>query len=104
MRCQNVNRNQSKNDPEPKRPKLEPAKHMYAVMDQEGEDDVSTKRNCEHLKKEIAKSKPKPDVVRELIKRTLKTRRDMVMGATRPEVMISEYPHLRKARYVRCIL
>lgn len=90
--------------PEPKRLKLEPAKHTYAVVDQECEDEVSSKRNTEHLKKEIGKLKPKPDVVRELIKRTLKTRRDMVMGNTRPEEMISEYPHLRKARYVSCII
>ena len=70
------------------------------MIDQECEDEVSAQRNKDHLKKEIGKTKPKPDVVRELIKRTLKTRRNMIMGSTRPEEMISEYPHLRKAKYV----
>lgn len=103
MRCQNINRDRV-DAPVPKKIKPEPQKHTYAAIDLEYEDEVSAQRNREHLKKEISKQKPKPDVVRELIKRTLKTRRDMIMGSSRPEDILSEYPHLRKASYVGYIV
>ena len=61
---------------------------------------MSARRNSELLKKELEKSKPKPDVVRELVKRTLKTRRDLVIKSTPPEEILEAYPHLRKATYV----
>lgn len=75
-------------------------KHVYASLSGDLEDDVSITRNNELLKKEIAKAKPKPETVRELIKRTLASRRNLVMTGTRPDELLNQYPHLRKANYV----
>ena len=66
------------------------------------EDEVVKKRNEELLKKELSKPKPKQDTVKELIKRILKSQRNLVLQGTRPEDILSQYPHLRKANYVRC--
>lgn len=74
---------------------------MYAVLDGEIEDEVSMERSIELLKKEFTKPKYKPDIVRELIKRTLKYRRKIILeGSSRPEEVTSTYPHLRKAAFV----
>lgn len=107
MRYQNTNRKCSASDdgPKPKRLRLQPEKqkHVYATLVTDCEDEVSLKRNQELLKKEFAKAKPKPDVVRDLISRTLRARRDAVMGSYRPEELREQYPHLSKANYVRII-
>lgn len=42
------------------------------------------------------KSKP---VVRELVKRTLPARRNVITDGTRPGDLMEEFPHLRKANY-----
>lgn len=98
MRCQNTNRKCSDDGPKPKRLKLLPEKqkHVYATatLITDYEDEVSLKRNQELLKKEFAKGKPKPDVVRDLISRTLRARRDAVMGSYRPEELREQYPQL----------
>lgn len=86
--------------PKPKRIKMEPDKHVYAELDFETGDSVSVQRNTELLKKEMAKPKPKGDVVRHLIKWTLKARRQTVMDGCRPVEVLKIYPHLRKANYV----
>ena len=52
------------------------------------------------LSKELAKAKPKVDVVQNLIRRTLTPRRKKVMDGCRPEQLLEIYPHLRKANYV----
>ena len=68
----------------------------------EYEDDLSAKRNKELLKKELARPKQKPDALRELIKRTFKTKRELVSNNTRPELIVLEYPHLRWTKSVCC--
>ena len=67
------------------------------MIDQECEDEVSAQRNKDHLKKEIGR---KARCCEGTHQTNLKTRRNMIMGSTRPEEIISEYPHLRKAKYV----
>lgn len=58
-------------------------------------------RNVEHLKKEFTKPKYKSDVVKELIRRTLTYRRVKILeGVGRPEEVLSNFPHLRKAQFV----
>jgi hypothetical protein len=101
VRCQNVNRKETKEKdaPKPKRVKVDREKHAYAALD-ECEDEVSSIRNLEYLRKEISKPKPKPDVVKELLKRTLSARRNEVVDGKRPCEIIEEFPHLRKANYV----
>lgn len=54
----------------------------------------------EQLKREMAKPKPKSDVVKELVKRTLKSRREIVLDGVRPEIIMEKYPHLKKSNYV----
>ncbi len=88
--------------PQPKRLKLDTPKRSYAVVDVDAEDDVSAERNKELLKKEVAKSKPKQDILRELIKRTFKTRRELVNNGMQPEEIIMEYPHLKRIKGVSC--
>ena len=68
----------------------------------EYENDLSAKRNKELLKKELARPKQKPDALRELIKRTFKTIRELVSNNTRPEQIVLEYPHLRRTK--KCTL
>ena len=72
----------------------------YAAIIHSADDDISLERNKELLKKECSRAKPKSEVVRELIKRTLKERRQKVLNGERPEVIMNEYPHLRKTNYV----
>ncbi len=54
-------------------------------------------RNIDHLKKEVLKAKPRVEVVKELIKRTLKSRRETILNGGRPDVFIEDNPHLKKA-------
>lgn len=78
---------------------------MYAAieLDRDSKDPLSQQRNSDLLKKEVSKPKAKPDVVRELIKRTLHFRRNLVLEGGRPESIISDFPHLKKATYVSVI-
>lgn len=100
-RCQNVNRKGGQPGTlSPKRIKVEAEKHVYAELDFESDDSVSVERNSELLRKEMAKHKPKAEVVKRLIKRTLKARRQTVMDGCRPEEVLEKYPHLKKANYV----
>ena len=57
-----------------KKIKLDTPKRIYAIVDVEYEDDVSAKSNKELLKKELTRPKQKPDALKELIKRTFKTK------------------------------
>ena len=110
-RCQNINRlnissrQQAAATSSPKRCKVEPDKHVYAALDFECDnDEVSIKRNVDLLKKEASKPKSKSSSVRELIKRTLKPRRDkIVTGGCRPYEIFTEFPHLKKSAYVSCL-
>lgn len=90
--------------PRQKRIKVEGDKHAYAELDFETGDDVSVERNTDHLKKEIAKPKPKAEVVKQLIRRTIKARRNSVMSGDRPEVILDSYPHLRKITFVSALM
>ena len=67
-RCNNVNRKPGfhSDTPHPKRRKFESQKHVYAALDFECDDDVSTKQNTEFLMKEVSKPKPKSTTVKEL--------------------------------------
>ena len=67
------------------------------------DDDVSQQCNIELLKKEIAKTKPKPDVPRELMRRTSTHRWDSFVNKGVPASLneyISQYPLLKKPTYV----
>ena len=64
------------------------------------DDEVSIERNIELLRKECSKSKPKSEIIKELIRRTIKARREDILKGTRPDVVLEQYPHLRKATYV----
>ena len=98
MRCQNVNRH-SRKQSTPKRVQTKiKQKHVYAVL--HGEDDVSVERNEIILRKELSRPRPKVDVVKKLIERTLASRRQVVLDDDRPKELIERYPHLKKANYV----
>ncbi len=102
VRCQNINRKYSRATPEPKRQKAAPCvAHSYVEISINQDDQVAHERNTDHLKKEIEKPKHKVDVIKELIRRTLKNRRDMVLsGDVRPAELLLYFPHLKKANYV----
>ena len=88
----------------PKRCKLGPDKHVYAALEFDcDDDDVSIKRNIDLLKKEASKQKSKPSSVRELVKRTLKPRREKILAGCRPNEIFKEFPHLKKSAYVSLI-
>ena len=84
--------------------KLEAEKHQYAALDfdhSSDADEISIQRNINILKKEVTKPKVKSSLVKELVKRTLKSRRDKVIaGFSRPNEMFLEFPHLKKSTYV----
>ncbi len=76
-------------------------KHFYAALESSADDKISVERDIDHLKKEVLKAKPRVEVVKELIKRTLKSRRETILNGGRPDVLIEDNPHLKKANYVR---
>ena len=77
-------------------------KHMYAALDfHDDDDEVAKERTGRELKKEMSKHNPKTTVVKELIKRSIKTRRDAVLKCDRSvAIMLEEFPHLRKFSFV----
>ena len=62
-----------------------------------------SKENIDLLKKEASKQKSKPSSVRELVKRTLKPRREKILAGCRPNEIFKEFPHLKKSAYVSLI-
>ncbi len=101
-----MNRSGVAEGPKSKQIKLnEKQMHLYiALKPTELEDDISTKRNEELLRKEFLKGKPKEEVVQSLIKRTLTLRREAVLSGSRPEDLLGKYPHLKKPKYVRSLI
>ena len=100
MRCQNVNRKQNDNDgPVNKKIKCIKQKHVYTNFEEE-DDDIASARNDELSRKELSKPKPKVDIIKNLIKRTLSSRRKILCNGATPEDLQIKYPHLKKFNYV----
>ena len=68
---------------------------------QTGEDDVSHSRNLKILSQEFAKSKPRFDIVTELMSRTFTRRRQVILDEPRPvKDICDDLGFLRKVLYV----
>ena len=68
-----------------------------------GEDDVSYGRNLDLLKAEIVKSKPRGDVLKDLMTRTFPNRWDAFVNKNQPTTLLeylSLFPLLKKTTYV----
>ena len=107
-RTQNVNRNHnrstSSDGPTTKKSKFsDPSKHAYPVIPDGADDDESVKRNFALLKEESLKSKPRHEVLKDLLARTFPARRRIIFGSTGMFVadILTETPILKKGTYVR---
>ena len=102
-RSQNINRS-SKQEciVRSKRPKLQDRTvHLYPP--QHGEDDVSYGRNLELMKAEIAKPKPRIEVLKDLMSQTFPNRWDAYVNHNQPATLLNYlglFPLLRKTTYV----
>lgn len=79
------------------------AQHVF-LAPLNAEDEVSYGRNLEALKNEVAKPKPRIDVLKELMHRTFPNRWDAYVNHGSPATLIeylSEFPLLKKTAYVR---
>ena len=103
-RCQNVNRK----GPAPGVPRLKREKNFrgltsfHTCMPPNADDDVSSQRNLELLDDELRKSKPRPEVVKQLLKRTFAIRWEKFIddeNATLSDYL-EKYSVLTKASYV----
>ena len=109
-RAQNINRKKPF-DVGPRQKRLKVAsdtvdKHVYAVLDFHEDDDEITKGRVDTgLKKELAKPNPKSTVVKELIKRFIKSRHDAILKCDQTVMaMLEDFPHLRKFPFVSSIV
>lgn len=101
-RCQNVNR-QSKQDGNPQKKAKLDSRAVHVCPPTLAEDEVSFGRNVEQLKAEMAKSKPRSDVLKDLMRRTFPNRWDSYVNRNEPPTLLeylSQYPLLKKASYV----
>ena len=102
-RSQNINRSSTQECiVRSKRPKLQDRTvHLYPP--QHGEDEVSYGRNLELLKAETAKSKPRTEVLKDLMSQTFPNRWDAYINQNQPATLLnylSSFPLLRKTTYV----
>ena len=74
MRCQNINRKHSVGGPECKKKLNWILQNAYMQLWMLNMRMTSAKSNKELLKKELTRPKQKPDALKELIKRTFKTK------------------------------
>ena len=75
--------------------------HTYPTLEADTEDDVSHQRNIGQMKKLLEKSKPNHTILKDLMQRTFKKRRSLIIEEAKPVVEIcDEYPLLRKSNYV----
>ena len=68
-----------------------------------GEDSVSYGRNLELLRAELGKTKPRSDVMKDLMCRTFPNRWDDFVNNSEPATLLEylgEFPLLKKATYV----
>ena len=108
-RCQNVNRNtnrKSEGAKPCKRLKLNNwAAHPYSAI--EADDKESHERNMTLLEDEMAKPKPRTDVLKTLMMRTYKNRFQELLNGDEPITAsdyMTKYPLLKKPLYVSCII
>ena len=101
-RCQNVNRNAVNVPKKVKNVKGGTAAHFCPPAN--ADDDVSSKRNMELLNTEMLKTKPRSDVLKELMRRTFANRWESYVNNTSTlSEHLSQYPLLKKAPYVSYI-
>ena len=111
-RCQNTNRPSSIADsddaiPSQKRAKVEKAnKHPYPPIPPAAEDDVSNQRKLDLLNAEIRKSKPWPEVLKDLMYYTFSYRREAILEDSYHSAseITADYPLLKKSSFVSCFL
>ena len=81
------------------------SKHSYPPITESADDDASNKRNLELLREEFAKTKPRNDVLKELMARTYPFRRQTILNSPMSVTgIILEMPLLKKCTYVSCII
>ena len=101
-RCQNVNRTSKPLGNAPKRTKLDD-QTVHLCPPVHGEDEVSYGRNLDLLKSEMAKPKPRSDVLKDLMRRTFPNRWDAFVNNQEPPTLleyIAQFPLLKKPAYV----
>lgn len=88
-----------------KRPRVEDRTvHLYPPI--HGEDDVSYGRNLELLKAEMLRSKPRTDILKDLMSRTFPNRWGAFVNHNEPATLmeyLSMFPLLKRTTYVRYI-
>ena len=102
-RCQNVNRSQHEGGSR-KHARVDDRGCAHFCPPTGGEDSVSHGRNFELLKAEMAKSKPRTDVLKDLMRRTFSNWSESYICNGKLATLLeylSEYPLLKKASYVR---
>ena len=100
-RCQNVNRG-SKPQHAPKRQKLDD-QVVHFCPPVHGEDEVSYGRNSELLNSEMAKTKPRSDELKDLMRRTFPNRWNAFVNKREPATLLeylSRFPLIKKTVYV----
>ena len=107
-RCQNQNRPptiESAESPR-KRAKIKTAdNHPYPTIPPAADDAVSNERNLELLQTEMAKSKPRRDVQKQLMVRTFPQRRQWILDEAKSvKDIISTFPLLKKGSYVSTLI
>ena len=106
-RAQNVNRpdhggESSSSGPPQKRAKADNhAKHTYPVIPSCADDDEANKRNLQLLKEESLKTKPRSEVIKELLTRTYPARRGEIVNSSKSVADITnDITVLKKCTYV----
>ena len=107
-RCQNTNRSSFTDSvvadgPSRKRIKLDKNnKHAYPSIPPAADDDVSNQHNLDLLNEEIRKSKPRPEILKDLMYQTFSRRRKAVLEGSFQSAsdVIVDYPLLKKSSFV----
>ena len=108
-RCQNVNRKSKSicdSSPSTKRLKLD-KQPAHSCPQMVPDDEIAFGRNLEILSAEVIKSKPRTDVLKDMMKRTFPNRWDLYLNRSHPPTLsgyLSEYPLLKKTSYVSKVI
>ena len=79
------------------------SKHSYPPITESADDEESNERNLELLMEEFAKTKPRNNVLKELMARTYPFRRQTILNSPMSVTdIILEMPLLKKCTFVSC--